>query len=320
LAKNRSFLEGLVSNWPAKALSLVAAIMLFIFNSFSSLPERFISVELDAVFAEGLTAAKPYPRRVRVSIRGNDRSVSAAGEEDISAVADFSHFTEEGVYTTPVTIRKRGVLDGIDAIEIQVDPLEITLPVEKKIRKRVNVVPVFKGLPATGYRLEQYTVNPPGVDVEGPSGIVRAVDSVSTEDIDLAGKRESFSARLRLVNENSLLAVSGGDTVDFRGQILEAAETKTFEDIPLTLQGLPPALSADEGLPAGWITLQGGRSLFESFTKDKIQFIVNCAGLSEPGRYNLPVRPVVPEGMTVAQFSPDHVDLFIRRDGRVEFQ
>ncbi|MDR1626381.1 MAG: hypothetical protein LBT33_07550 [Spirochaetia bacterium] len=320
MTKNKSFLEGLVSNWPAKALSLVAAIMLFIFNNFSSLPERLISVELHAVFAEGLTAAQPYPHRVRVAIRGNARSVSAASEEDLSAVADFSRFTAEGMHTTPVTIQKRGVLEDLDAIEIQVDPLEITLLLEKKARKRVSVVPVFKGFPATGYRLEHYTINPPGVDLEGPAGIVGAVDSISTEDIDLAGKRDSFNARIRLVNENSLLAIPGGDTVDFRGQILEVAELKTFEGIPLTLQGLPPALDPANGPPGGWITLQGGQSLFENFTKEKIQLVVNCAEVSEPGRYELPVRPAVPDGMTVAQFGPDHVALFIRRDGQVEFR
>lgn len=320
MTKNKSFLEGLVSNWPAKALSLVAAILLFIFNNFSSLPERFISVELHAVFADGITAAQPYPRRVRVEIRGNDRSLAAASEEDILAVADFSRFTAEGVYTTPVTIQKRGVLDGLDAIEIQVDPLEITLPLEEKIRKRVDVIPVFQGLPATGYRLEQYTVNPPGVDLEGPRGIIQALDSISTESIDLSGKQDTFTVRVRLMNENSLLTIPGVDTVDFRGQILEAMELRTFHNIPLTLHGLAPDLELSGEPPEGWITLQGGQILFESFTKEKAQLIVNCPAVSEPGIYNLPVRPVVPQGMTVAQFGPDTVAFFIRRDGKAGFQ
>jgi YbbR domain-containing protein len=320
LTKNKSFLDGLVSNWPAKALSLVAAIMLFIFNNFSSLSERFISVELHTVFADELTAAQPYPRRVRVEIRGNDRSLSAATEEDIRAIADFSRFTAEGVYTTPVTIQKRGVLSDLDAIEIRVDPLEITLPVEKKVRKRVSVVPVFKGLPATGYRLERYTVDPPGVDLEGPAGIVQSINSISTEDIDLSGKRGNFNARIRLVSENPLLMVPGGDTVDFSGQILEAAEMRTFEDIPVTLQGLSQSFLLDAEPPHGWITIQGGQSLFERFEKKELELVVNCAGLSEPGIYNLTVRPVVPQGMAIAQFSPDHIALVIQRGGRVEFQ
>jgi YbbR domain-containing protein len=292
--------------------------MLFIFHNFSSLSERFISVELHAVFADGLTAAQPYPHRVRVEIRGNDRSLSAAAEEDINAVADFSRFTEEGVYTTPVTIQKRGVLDGLDTIEIRVDPLEITLPVEKKLRKRVGVVPVFKGLPATGYRLEQYSVNPSGVDLEGPSGIVRTINSISTEDIDLSGKRESFSDRVRLVNENSLLAFPGGDTVDFRAQVLETMELKTVDGIAITLQGLSPDLYLNGEAPEGWITVQGGQASIET-QREKIQLVVNCTDLSDPGTYTLPVKAVVPQGLTVAQFSPDHVTLVVQRGGRLGF-
>jgi hypothetical protein len=318
LVKNKSFLGAIIANWQAKALSLVAAIMLFSFHNFSSLSERFLSVELHAVFAEGLTAAQPYPHRVRVEIRGNDRSLSAAAEEDISAIADFSRFGSEGVYTTPVVIQKKGVLEGLDTIEIQVDPLEITLPVEKKVRRRVEVVPVFKGLPATGYRLEQYSVNPAGVDLEGPQGIVQNIASISTEDIDLAGKREAFNVRVRLVSENPLVTFPGGETVDFRGQILEALEMKTFEAVELTLQGLDPGLFV-EGAPQGWITLQGAGSLLESQKKDLLQLVVNCAGLSESGAYTLQVKPLVPQGLSVVQFSPEHITLIIR-EGKVNFQ
>jgi hypothetical protein len=257
---------------------------------------------------------------VRVEIRGNDRSLSAAAEEDISAIADFSRFTSEGVYTTPIVIQKKGVLEGLDTIEIRVDPLEITLPVEKKVRRRVEVVPVFKGLPATGYRLEQYSVNPSGVDLEGPQGIVQNIAAISTEDIDLAGKREAFNVRVRLVSENPLVTFPGGETVDFRGQILESLELKTFEAVELTFQGLDPGLLISEEAPRGWITLQGGQGGFESLKKDRPQLIVNCEGLTEAGAYTLPVKPLVPQGLSVVQFSPDHITLVIGRGGRVNFQ
>jgi hypothetical protein len=313
LTANKSFLEQVLSNWPAKALSLAAAIMLFILHNFSSLSERYISVELHAVFAEGLTAAQPYPHRVRVEIRGNDRILTAATEEDIEAVADFSRFSGEGVYTTPITIQMRGVLEGVDAIEIQVDPLELTLPVEKKVRKRVDVIPVFKGLPATGYRLDQYAVTPAGVDLEGPWGIIQSIQSVSTEDIDLSGKRETFSARVRLINENSLLTFPGGDTVDFRGQILESVAMKTFADIDIAAQGLRGDWSFAAAPPVGWITLQGGQLALETQRREWIQLVVECGGIAEPGLYSLPVKAVIPSGLTVVQFDPPSVSVEIRR-------
>ena len=318
MAINRSFPGAIISNWRIKALSLLAAIMLFIFNSFSGLSERFISVELHTTFAEGMTSAQPYPRRVRVEIRGKDRSLAAATEEDIEAFADFSRFTEAGLSTTPVAIRKRGVLEGVDAIEIQVEPLEITLPIETKIRKRTEVIPVFKGLPATGYRLGQYSVNPAGVDVEGPLSIVQTVNSVSSEDIDLADKREAFTLRVRLVKENPLLTFPGGDTVDFRAQIQEASEQRTFDGIGLTLQGLSPLLRLSGETPEGWITVQGGQSFFEAQKKEDFQLVVSCISVVEVGTHILPVKPVIPQGLSVLQFSPAQLTLVIHRGGRVE--
>jgi YbbR domain-containing protein len=320
LTKSKSLFAQLISNWPAKALSLAAAILLFIFHNFSTLSERFISVELTAAFADGLTAAQPYPRRVRVEVRGNDRSLSAVTEEDISAIADFSRFDTEGVYTTPVTIQKKGVLDGLDTIEIGVDPLEITLPVQKKVRKRVEVTPVFKGLPAAGFRLDQYTVNPTGIDLEGPQGIVQTINSISTEDIDLSNKRDSFTLRASLVNVHPLLTFPGGNTVDFRGQIMEALELRTFENIPVTLQGFSSRLTLEEEAPIGWLTIQGGPSALEAAKMEKLQLVIDCAGLTENGVYNLPVKPLIPSGLNVLQFGPDSVTLVIQRGGKVSFQ
>ena len=223
MGKSKSILGAIVSNWQAKALSLLAAVILFAFHNFSAVSERFISVDLKTVFAEGLCSAEPYPHRIQVEIRGKDRNFAAATEVDIEAVADFSHFTETGLSTTPVTIIKRGVLEEADGVEVEAAPKEITLLLETKTRKRVNVVPVFRGAPAAGYSLGQYSVNPSEIDVEGPLSAVAALSSISTEEINLSGRREAFNLRVRLAKASPLFAFPGGDTADIHGQILETA-------------------------------------------------------------------------------------------------
>jgi YbbR domain-containing protein len=314
LIKNKTILEQIISNWSAKALSLAAAIMLFLFHNFSSLSERFLSVELNAVFADGYTTAQPYPRRVRVEIRGTDRSLAAAGEEDIEAVVDFSRFKEEGVHTTPISITKKGALEGIDTIEILVEPLELTLPLEKKVRKRVSVVPVFKGIPSPGFRMDQYSLSPSRVDMEGPGGVVQHIQSVTTEDIDLSGKREPFSARVRLVNDNPLLTFPDGGVIDFRGQILESLDMKTFEEIPITLEGVAQGLAVRSDGRKGWIIVQGGLNNLDGVKKEDLTLVADCSGITEPGPHVAPVRPIVPPGLTVVQYDPVSVYVTVRKD------
>ncbi|MCL1818119.1 MAG: hypothetical protein FWG35_04250, partial [Spirochaetaceae bacterium] len=164
----------------------------------------------------------------------------------------------------------------------------------------------------------QYSVNPAGVDVEGPSSIVGTVSSVSTEDIDLADKREAFNLRVRLIKENPLLAFPGGDTAEFRGQILEALDLRTFDSIGLTLQDVSSSLRLSGEMPEGWITVQGTQSAFEAYRKETLQLVVSCAGMTEAGSYVLPVKPVTPPGLSVVQFSPSQLTLVIHRGGKAE--
>ena len=316
MKRNKPLLERIVSNWPAKALSLAAAVMLFLFHNFATLSVRYLSVDLEARFADGFTSAQQYPRKVRVVVRGRENNLSTVIEGDIEAVADFSRFFSEGVYKTPIIVSKRGNLERVDPLEIRVEPLELNLRIERKARKSVEVVPNFKGFPAPGYELEQYFVNPSRIDVEGPAGLVQNITSTTTEDIDLTGKTGNFTLRARLVRENPLFVFPGGDIVDFRGQIKESTILKSFDTADIVALDLRPDLRIDNPLPRGTLRVQGGQLLLEDLRPDRVRLIVDCSGITLPGIYTLPVKTDLPQGIMVLNYTPVQVTLEIRPRGR----
>ena len=316
MKKSKPLLERIAANWPAKALSLAAAIMLFLFHNFSTLSERFLSVDLEARFADGFTAAQQYPRKVRVVVRGREQNLSAALADDIEALADFTRFDTEGVHKTPIVIKKKGSLETVDPLEIRVEPLELSLLLERKARKSVEVVPAFKGFPLPGFGLDQYFVSPSRVDVEGPRSRIGNIGTVSTEEIDLSGKRENFTAKVKIRRESPLLFFPGGDTVEFRGQVAEALILKTFEDAELIALNLRPDLRIDDPLPSGSLRVQGGQIFLEELRPQLIRLVVDCAGINLPGVYTLPVKTEVPQGLLVLKYEPVQVTLDIRPRGR----
>jgi len=208
--KNRSIADRLLANWPAKALSLAAAIILFLFHNYTTLSEKFVTVPLIVRFADGYTAGQSYPRKVRVVLRGQDKTLVGVQEEDIEARVDFSRRVSEGVFKAPIMVRKKGTLDTADTLEIRVEPLEITMRIEKKVRKSVEVVPGLRGFPAGGFGIEQYFVNPPKIDIDGPKSRLDKITSIPTDEIDLSGKRESFSTRVKLLHDDSLVSFPAG--------------------------------------------------------------------------------------------------------------
>src|SRR5205085_4508954 len=51
------------------------------------------------------------------------------------------------------------------------------------------------GEPAAGYEVYSTAVLPPSVRVRGPASIVRPLEYVQTDKIDLTGKKDEFTAR-----------------------------------------------------------------------------------------------------------------------------
>ncbi len=313
---NKPLPERIVANWPAKALSLAAAIMLFLFHNFSTLSERRLSVDLEARFSDGLTAAQQYPRRVWITVRGPEQSVSGAQAGDIEAIADFTRFDTEGVHKAPILIRKKGSLESVDPLEVHVEPLELSLLLERKVRKVVDVVPSFKGFPVAGYGLDQYNLTPPRIEVEGPRSRIGAVVSASTEEIDLSDKRENFTVRVKLKRESPLVSFPDGDSVEFRGLVAETQVQKTYENAVLDVLNLRPDLRLDDPLPLGTVRVQGGQAFLEQLRPELIRLFVDCSGITVPGVYTLPMRAETPPGVQVVRLDPVQVTLDIRPRGR----
>ncbi len=313
--KNRSIVDRLVSNWPVKALSLAAAIILFLFHNYTTLSEKFVTVPLTVRFADGYTAGQSYPRKVRVVLRGQEKTLVGVQEEDIEARVDFSRRASEGTFKAPIVVRKKGTLDTADTLEISVEPLEITMKIERKARKSVEVVPGLRGFPAGGFGIEQYFVNPPKIEIEGPKSRLDKISSIPTDEIDLSGKKESFATRVKLMHDDVLVSFPTGDVVEFRAVIEEAVVMKTFDPVQLEPSSLAPELVSAEPLPAGTLRVQGGQIFIENLKPELIKLVVDFSGISAPGAYSLPVKSVVPPGLLVVKYEPTQVVVNLVRAG-----
>jgi YbbR domain-containing protein len=78
-------------------------------------------------------------------------------------------------------------------------PEGMDILIERKMSKRVLVVPVVSGRPPSGFVLTGLpTAAPDSSTVTGPSSIVSLTDSLYTEPVDVSARRASFSQRVKL--------------------------------------------------------------------------------------------------------------------------
>lgn len=310
--KTEGLLNRLFRNWPAKILSVAAALLLLVFHDITRLEERFITIPLEVNLSESLMPAAPYPTEVRVRLRGESEAVFRVAETDLRAYVELGTVGAEGDYRVPVRIERSIGTDS--AIEIQVDPDSITLVLEEKLLKSVVVEASMSGFLPTGYELVQTIMTPSTVELEGPRSRVEPIDSVRTEDIDLSTRREDFTERVRIARPDPLLRFPGGDIVEIRGIVEESVVLQTFQPIEILVTGLEPGLRLAQDLPTGLIRAQVRQIDLEGFDPGELQLQVDASRVGESGSLRLPVQPIVPPGFVVLRYEPTSVVLLIEEE------
>jgi hypothetical protein len=314
--------EGLLSkvlaHWPAKVISLAAATLLFFFYRYSNLEERDISIPLKLNPSPGLAVATPYPRYVRVALRGNGDAISAIPEEDISVSGDLSRFDSEGQYRVPLRLTRSGSALKVTPLIARVEPPELRLTLEKEVVKSLQVLPVIKGLPGHGFELAQYDIRPNTVEVSGPRSAIQALDHVNTEPVDVTGASGNFGFEVALARENPLVRYPRESTVLFQGVVRAIEETRNFEQLEIIGIDLSPDLAIAQPLPKGSIRLQGSLLAIEALPEGSPRLILDCREVRRPGTARLATRPDVPAGLIVLSYEPRELTVTFIPKGKEE--
>ena len=312
--KNKKLIDIVVENWPVKVLSVAAAIVLFMFNRMSALEERFFSVPLGVSLDGTLVPASSYPRMVRVTLRGEANSIFPILEDDIEAYIDLTKYKSEGVFKAPVLVRKKGTAAGVDPLEIHVDPMEVAVAVEKKETKKVGITPSFRGYLENGYELSAYSIEPSQIEISGPASVVSRVMDVTTDFIELSGRKEDFSASVKIVNRESLINLRGDARVEFKGTIEQSIMIRTLERLPIVISGLPSGFIARPQVNFGSVKLQGSQNDLESYLPEASLLSLDCSDVTAPGLYILPLVVSAPPNFSVVRFDPIEITVEIARE------
>lgn len=205
----------------------------------------------------------------------------------VTIETQVSTFTE---YFTPFAVDE----NGQRVAEVTVLPGQILTRVELQTRGRlVTVIADIQGQPADGYTIQQRTVIPSSILVEGPDDVLDELLFVDTEPVDLSGASQSVSRRVGLADlpEGVSVVEPISSQVEVRVAIQDSsATTQNLSSLPVNALNIPSGYSVTIVPETIDITLQGSASNLSSMTPDDITIVVDVSGLEE-GEHNL--RPVV---------------------------
>lgn len=191
----RVFLE----DWGTKliALAITLALWLGVTGLRAPVPSN-LDIPLLLRIPGNMEITKTPPQeKVKISLTGDkqklDRLMTRISAGDLSASVDLSE-SKAGANTvllSPDTVS----LDLPAGVRFdRVEPSKILVNLEKVIEREIQVKPAVEGELPPETETYSITVSPAKVRVRGAESIINSLDSISTEPINIANRRESFIA------------------------------------------------------------------------------------------------------------------------------
>ncbi len=321
--KLKDFFIRIAKNWPAKIISLALALLLAQFYRSSLLEKRLLIVPLNITNHEQLVPAEQYPRRIRVELWGEGNYINSIREDDISALLDLSNLKTEGTHRIPIQVRLTGMTTVIDPIEINAEPESLLLRVEQGMTKEVPVSLSLKGIPADGYEITETWLKPSNIEIHGPASLIDKTTNLFTEPLLIEKRMNSFSGTAAITNKEPLISIAEHTQVQYTVKIRELITARSFNNITIIPENLPPQFTITSESETGSIQLQGPKSAVEKWNMQNTVLTVSCETITEPGEYVLPVTPVRTLGnakLNITRFSPESIQITVEENSNADIK
>jgi hypothetical protein len=299
-----------------KVICLAAAVILLLFHRVTTLTERFFSVPLEVSTPAGLAVASAFPKTVRITLRGAGDAIFPILEEDVEAAVSLDSHHSPGVYRADVKVNRKGTAQGVEPLEIRVDPQAVNFTLEPLTEKSVALSPDLKGTPAYGYELVQSGITPQNIVIRGAKSRVQSVESLTTEEIDLTERTSSFASRVKILLPNPLVKVAGDAVADFHATIQESTVQHMFDGVAVAPFDLSPHFALKTAPPAGSLKVQGTQLSVDAIHPETLQLQLDLGGIRRAGTYSLQTRPGAVSGVMVLDWSPREVMVDIMASGK----
>jgi YbbR domain-containing protein len=232
--KKKPDLTFLSKHWLLKVLSLIIGISLWYFVVGEDQIDMIATIPLELQnLPADLIIANQYKKDIEVTIRGPRRMIQEMRQQNISRPVNLS-----GVEPGPMVIENDNksipLPRGITVQRVQ--PANITLLVDKLVKKEFAITPLTKGKPANGFSFESIELNPPHITVTGPQSVLGDENAIATDVIDLEGLDHSSTVQVHLDLDGTLLKLIGETVIEASIKLKESMVKKTVRNIPVNVK------------------------------------------------------------------------------------
>ena len=248
-----------IDDWVMKSIALAITLALWFGVNGLHTPtvERLKDITLKLRISNNLEITNDPVKEVDLVVRGDTRKIDQIPKDlEVSVELADVQPGDRTIELTPDTVNIKDLPTGVKLEEIQPSRISITLePVEK--REVPVKVATLNNLPEGFEMYREPAAVPNKVVVRGPASYVNSLDFISTDRIDLRGKKEDFATQqVKLNTSNSKVTIVDKTSVDVFFKVGEKRIDKLY---------FAPVNDSDENEK---VILYGPKSLLSSLEAD----------------------------------------------------
>ena len=250
--------------------------------------------------ADGYTVVKSSEKRLEVRVQGPRtalKRLEAAAPVFYPELPD----TRPGVNTLAVRAQDLSLGGQIKALSVL--PQTLTFTAKPLAEKTLPVIVRTTGEPAPDYTVTELWVEPDSVTVQGPAGVVDALETAPTAPVDVTGASGELQKWVPLALPEGVQAVSWPDPVQVTVGAARRQVVQWVRRVPVFGRGAahgfhirPPAID---------LKAQGSIQALEGLrTSPDLSVTVDLSGL-EPGVYVRRASISLPLSVTLLEAAPE---------------
>ena len=207
----------LTENWTLKLISLIFALVLWMFIMGERRLEVGYRVPLDMQnIPQGLMIANEVPSLIDVRISGPRTLLMKISPNDFGIAVDLVDL-QPGLTTFKRLEERLNLPNGLRVTRLS--PSFIDLKLDRIKAKQVPIKVVLSGEPLQGYQLSSIKAVPAQVAIEGAESEMKSVHQVTTEPVDLTGVNAGFSLIVPLEHQGTYTNFKNEKTTEVQIEI-----------------------------------------------------------------------------------------------------
>lgn len=182
-----------LEDWALKLTALAITFALwFVVTGLSTPTTKRVTVPLNLNVASDVQITNSPQQEVEIEISGDKRRIEQINRSELSATVDL---TEAPMGDRVVSLEPQSVYvplpQGVKLAEVA--PSRIVVSLERVEERDLEVRVETRGSLPAGYELYSLFAIPPRVRVRGPESVIRTLEFIKTDKIDIGGRKADLT-------------------------------------------------------------------------------------------------------------------------------